>query len=164
MPIKSPRRIYRITQIKTNLDDVVGIDPAPSKTVDGTTRDIYVKMKEGIGNYLGLTPLAYTDPIFTGVFQGDGLNKGATFRRNIGGFRQGSYTLIAKNTFTIGETIPNNAGGVSIVSKNFRTITIGFPKGHSVNEIIKWLATTTKLPEIRAIRSPSGHQTDIFVP
>ncbi len=165
MPIKSPRRTYKITQIKQNLDDTPGaIDTAPTETVGGTQRDIYVKMKQGIGNFLGLSPIAYDDPIFTGTFGGNGTNKGATFRRNIGGFRVASYTLIAANKFTIGETVPNNAGGVSIVNKDFKTITIGFPKGHSVTEVIAWLASTGKLSDIRAVRSPSGRQTDLFVP
>jgi hypothetical protein len=165
MPIKSPRRIYKITQITRNIDDDPdNVDTAPTQTVQGAKQQIFVKMKEGIGAYLGLVPIAYNDPIFTGVFVGNGLNKGATFRRNIGGFRSGSYTLIAKNTFRIGESIPNNTGGITIVNKNFRTITIGFPKGHSVNEVIAWLASTGKLDEIRAVRSPSGRQTDLFTP
>ena len=159
-PIRSPRRLYLISQITVNIDDVNNaIDPVTG----GTTRPIIAKIKEAVGEYLGLTPLAYNNAIFTGTFTGDGTNKDAKFRKNLGGFKDASYTLIAKDQFLIKEFVRAPiTGNLSRVESDFKTITIGFPKGHSVTEVIKWLETSSKLPQIRALVTPAGHRVDLF--
>lgn len=161
-PIRSPRRLYLISNVTANQDDNKdGIDPATG----GTTRPVIAKIKEAIGEYFGLTPMAYNDPLFTAVFGGEGTNSGATFRKRFGGFRDASYTFIAKDQFSISEIVTNpTTGATSRVTNEFKSITVGFPKGHSVTEIIKWLETTNKLSEIRYLRSPSGASTDLFLP
>ena len=64
--------------------------------------------------------------------------------------------------FTVNELLVDvEAGTVTRPLKRVKTMTIGFPVGHSVNEVITFIASTGKLSEIRAIRSPSGAETDV---
>lgn len=163
-PIRSPRKIYRVTGITANVDNAPGIDNLPGGTDVDTTKPIFVKMKKSVGDWLGLTPLASNDPIFTGTFKGEGLNKGTTFRRKIGGFKSGSYTLIASTVFTVNEIVVNpDTGAVTTPTKKVKTISIGFPAGHSVSEVIAFISSTTRAGEITAIRGPSGARTDLSV-
>ncbi len=159
-PIRSPRRLYLISTITVPIDDNPdAIDPVAG----GTTRPIIAKIKEAVGEYLELTPLTYNNPIFTGTFGGNGTNKDAKFRKNLGGYRDASYTLVANNQFSIREFVRNQTtGDVTRVTNDFKTITIGFPKGHSVTEVLKWLESTPKLSQIRAVISPAGHRTDLY--
>ena len=162
-PIRGSRKVYKIDLIKTNVDDDPAIiDNLPAGTEVSTTRSIFVKIKLPIAEWLGLTPLAYDDPLFTGTFVGNGLNNGAKFRKRIGGFREASYTLIADTFFQVNEQVVDlETGTVTRPLKNLKTMTIGFPRGHSVTEVIAFIASTGKLGEVRAIRSPSGIATDV---
>lgn len=162
-PIRGNRKIYKIDLIQANVDDNPAIiDNLPAGTEVKTTRSIFVKIKVPIAEWLGLTPLAYNDPLFTGTFAGNGLNKESKFRKRIGGFKEASYTLIADTFFQVNEQVVDlETGVVTRPLKNLKTMTIGFPKGHSVTEVIAWIASTGKLSEIRAIRSPSGVATDV---
>ncbi len=163
-PIRSPRKIYRVTGMTSNVDDAPGIDNLPGGTDVDTTKPLYVKMKKSVGDWLGLTPIASNDPIFTGTFKGEGLNKGTTYRKKIGGFKSGSYTLIAATIFTVNEIVVNSeTGAITTPTKKVKTISIGFPAGHSVNEFIAWISSTTRASEITAIRGPSGARTDLAV-
>lgn len=163
-PIRSPRKIYRVTGMTSNVNNAPGIDNLPGGTDVDTTKPLYVKMKKSVGDWLGLTPIASNDPIFTGIFAGEGLNKGTTYRKKIGGFKSGSYTLIAATIFTVNEIVVNSeTGAVTTPTKKVRTISIGFPTGHSVNEFIAWISSTTRASEITAIRAPSGARTDLSV-
>lgn len=170
MPVRSPRRFYKVDLIKADQDDDPDvIDKLPGDTLPQTTRSIIVKMKEGIGKYLGLIPAAYNDPIFDGIFAGDGLNQGAKYRKNIGGYRDASYTLISETLFSIEEKFYDKAlltGDTVLETRttNFKTVSIGFPKGHSVNEVITWLATLENFDNILAVRTPSGKRHDLFLP
>jgi hypothetical protein len=163
-PIRSPRKIYRVTGMTSNVDNAPGIDNLPGGTETDTTKPLYVKMKKSVGDWLGLTPLASNDPIFIGTFAGEGLNKGTTYRKKIGGFKSGSYTLIAATIFTVNEIVVNSeTGAITTPTKKVKTISIGFPAGHSVNEFIAWISSTTRASEITAIRGPSGARTDLSV-
>ncbi len=163
MPIRSPRRVYKIEQIRFNLDDnPEAIDQAPDETILGQSRFIYAKIKEGIGKWLGLTPLDYDDEAYRGVFQGHGLNAGSLYRRRIGGFRVASYKLIANSAFNIEEKYYKDGEKTpTIAFKQFRTMSIGFPKGHSVWEVVNFLGSTGKIGDIRAIVPPAGHAVDL---
>lgn len=164
MPVRSPRRFYKINLIKRdNNDDPDVIDKLPGDTTPQTTTAIVVKMKEGIGQYFGLTPAAWNDPIFNGVFQGNGLNKGAEFRKNIGGYKNASYTLISETYFQIKEKYYEGELIVTPTTR-FKTVSIGFPVGHSVNEVVKWLATLQNFDNILALRTPAGKRHDLFTP
>lgn len=165
MPIRSPRRLYEITEMQVNLDDDPdNVDIAPLETVGGLQRNVFVKMKEGIGDYLGMIPVPYNDPRLTGVFAGNGLNLGATYRRRLGGFRVASYTLIAKTTFVISERYFDSVQNtVVIANKEFKTMSIGFPKGHSVSEFIDFIVNRDNVDKIQAIRSPNGALTDLYI-
>lgn len=160
-PIRSPRAKYKIELIKVNLDDNDdAIDTAPTQTVAGTRRDIVVLMKESIGDYLGLTPMPWNDPLNFGIFksppdQAGATNAGAAYLRRVGGFRQGSYKFVAKERYTISEIVAND-NGFTRTNANFRTFSIGFPRGHSMNEIVRWFATTSAFNATRAIISPNG--------
>lgn len=163
-PIRSPRKIYRVTGMTSNVNNAPGIDNLPGGTDVDTTKPLYVKMKKSVGDWLGLTPIASNDPIFTGTFAGEGLNKGTTYRKKIGGFKSGSYTLIAATIFTVNEVVVNSeTGAITTPQKKVKTISIGFPTGHSVNEFIAWISSTTRASEITAIRGPSGARTDLSV-
>lgn len=159
MPIRSPRRLYLLEGIvQRNLDDnPEAIDTAPGQTVEGTVEDVVIKMKQAIGDYFGLEPIASNDPIMTGTFGGHGLNQGAQYYRNIGGFRVASYTLVAKSQFELQEEYydPDTKLYLNVTSK-FRTMSIGFPKGHSVHEIMFWLNSLTNNTEISHVITPAG--------
>ena len=166
MPIRSPRVLVEIETITSNLDDNPdAIDTAPDQTADGLKRNLFVKMKKGIANYLGFDPVAWNDPRMLGVFGGNGLNQGSEYRKNIGGFRVASYTLISKATFQIEEEyFDDNTGVYTIATNPFRTMSIGLPKGHSVHEFITTLAGANNFDNIAAIRTPAGRKIDIYEP
>jgi predicted RNA-binding protein with TRAM domain len=145
-------------------DDPEVIDKLPGSTLPQTTKPVIVRMKEGIGDFLGFTPLAWNDPIFDGVFGGNGLNQGAKYRKVLGGYKDASYQCIAETDFTITETFKDGDGLTTSVQSSFKTFNIGFPKGHSVNEVISWLATSVNFGQIAAIRGPSGYRQDLYTP
>lgn len=169
MPVRSPRRFYKINLITKDNDDLPDvIDKLPGDTTPQTRTAIVVKMKEGIGDYFGLKPVPWNDPIFDGVFKGDGLNKGAKFRKNIGGYKDASYTLISETLFNIQEKYyDKDLLGKDVLETpktDFKTISIGFPVGHSVNEVITWLATLDNFDNILAVRTPAGKRHDLYNP
>ena len=163
MPIRSPRRVYKIEQIRRNLDDNPdGIDTAPDQTILGQSVFIYAKIKEGIGKYLGLTPLDYDAEDYRGVFEGNGTNAGSLFRRRLGGFKVASYKLVANTSFNIEEKYyAPGATSPTVAFKQFRTMSIGFPKGHSVWEVVNFLGTTGRIGDIRAVVPPAGAAVDL---
>lgn len=163
MPISSSRKIYELTEFMVNLNDNPdAIDAAPSETEGGTMRPIFVKIKEAIGNYLGLTPIPVNDARFTGTFGGEGTNKGSKYRRNLGGFREAAYTLVAKTVFRVTERKPNQAGAGFVESiGEFSTMTIGFPKGHTVHEFVNFILSVPNADQISAIITPAGRRIDL---
>lgn len=162
MPIRSPRAVYLIAGMNTNVDnDPAIIDNLPGGTEPKTVRPVYCKMKRSIANYFGLTPLPANDPLFQGTFKGIGLNFGSKFQKNIGGYREASYTLIPLTTFSITELVLNQATGAYETNlKNFRSMSIGFPKGHSVVEFLAWLDTLAGSANVRAIVTPKGRKIE----
>ena len=166
MPIRSPRVLVEIETITRNLDDNPdAIDTAPDQTVNGLKSNLFVKMKKGIATYLGFEPVAWNDPRMLGVFGGNGLNKGAEYRRNLGGFRVASYKLIAKAVFQIEEEyFDENTQVYTVATNPFRTMNIGLPTGHSVHEFITTLAGANNFDEIAAIVTPAGRKIDIYEP
>ena len=155
-PVKSPLGLYKIDLIDVNLDDDDdAVDQAPTETEQGGKRPMVVKMKKAVAQFLGLSLIAYDDPVFEGTFGGSGLNQGAKFRKRVGGRGDASYKLVAKDKFTISEYIKTPSGTVR-QNGAFRSIEIGFPRGHSVHEVIAWLATTPVFSQIGAIVPPSG--------
>jgi hypothetical protein len=160
-PIRSPRSIYQVNLITTNLNDnTTGTD-----TGTGTNRPIFVKLKEAIGDWLGIKPVAWNNPLLSGTFGGNGSNKGFKYRKRLGGFREASYTLIAKTKFSIPEIVLET-DGFKVVNSEYATITIGFPKGHSVTEVIAWIMSSARANEIRAVVTPNGvrHQIGAATP
>jgi hypothetical protein len=165
MPIRSPRRLYLINLIQVNNDDdPTVIDRSPGLAITETKRPIIVKMKQGIGEYLGLTPINWNDPQLSGIFNGVGLNLGQRYSRRVGGFKTVSYTLLPESVFAIKERFYNNANVLQTPTTNFKSITIGFPKGPTVDNVRNWLSTTAKFDEIRGLRGPSGAYTDLYSP
>jgi hypothetical protein len=169
MPIRSPRRLYLINLIQVNNDDDPDvIDRLPGSALVETKRSIVVKMKQGIGEYLGLTPMNWNDPQLRGVFQGIGLNQGQSYARRVGGFKTLSYTLIPEELFEIEERFyDNNLLGNPVLetrTSNFKSMTIGFPKGPTVDSIRTWLSTCENFDNIKGFRSPNGAYTDLYSP
>lgn len=163
MPIRSPRGVYLIKGMNVNKDDDPDvIDNLPGGAEPKTVRPVYCKMKLAIGNYFGLTPLASDDIAFQGTFGGKGLNTGSKFYKNIGGYREAAYMLIPTKTFAITQIVLNKATGEYVnVIKNFRSMSIGFPKGHSVTEFIAWLTPLTGSANVRAIVTPKGRKIEL---
>ena len=157
-PIRSPRRIYELEGMTVNLDDnPSATDEAPTQTVEGTVRNVIVKMKQAIGDYFGLEPIPSNSPIMIGTFQGNGLNKGSQYYRNIGGFKVASYTFVAKSFFEINESYYEKETGLYIEApRSFRTMTVGFPKGHSVNEVMFLLNSWDNNDKVSHLVTPAG--------
>lgn len=152
MPVRGSRRLYLLNEIQVRQGSDDG----------ATTRPILAKIKQPIAEYFGLTPVAYNDPIFNGTFGGNGLNAGARFRKNLGGFKDAAYTLIAENNFQINERVDDGSGNFVAVESLFKTVSIGLPIGHSVSEVIDWISTFTNFDNIRALRTPNGNRVDMF--
>lgn len=156
-PIRSHRLLYKIESITSlepappdNIPDLPGTPPAK------VAKPIYCLMKRSIGDFLGITPLPWDSPELTGTFGGDSGNKGSLYRKRVGGFRVASYTLVAVDRFSINEYVPQPDGSIDIVPGKFRTISIGFPTGHSVNEFVNFMKTTGVIDQIAFIRTPAG--------
>ena len=147
-PIRSPRKLYKLEGITR---------PGPNNT----TVPVLVKMKESIGDFLGLTPVAYNDPMFNGTFAGSGLNQGSAYRKRLGGFKTASYTLIAKTQFTLTEIRRTSDGSYEQAQGQWHTISIGFPRGHSGKEVVNFIMSKNIASQISAIRTPSGAAVDV---
>ena len=172
MPIRSPRAVYAIAAIGQNLDDDPNqVDDDITLREGGTVIEVYAKIKLGIGKYFGLTPLAFNDPIFTGTFKSrmeggaqKALNDGSEYRRQIGGFRVASYTLIAKSLFEIEEEYFDRETKEYVTKQSeFRSMSIGLPKGHSVHEFITWMKQWQNSTNIASIVTPKGRRIDTTV-
>lgn len=162
MPIRSYRLLYKIDQI-TDLEPEPpdAIPDLPGTTPGKIKKPIYVLMKRSIGDFLGLVPLDWDDPSLTGTYQGNGGNKGSLYRKRVGGFRVASYTLVAVGKFSINEYLLQPDGSVNETPKLFKTISIGFPIGHSVNEFVTFLKTTGIIGQVAAIRTPAGRSVPV---
>jgi hypothetical protein len=147
-PIRSPRQLYKINEITR---------PGAA----GAKIPLLVKIKESVGDFLGLVPVAYDDPIFGGTFGGSGLNQGAKYRKRLGGFRNASYQIVARTQFTVQEIIRQPDGSYTQAPKKVRTISIGFPHGHSVTEVVAWIGGKAIAPQVSAIITPSGHRVPV---
>lgn len=165
MPIRSPRALYEIAAIGQNLDDNPdAIDEAPIETEGGTVIEIYALIKKAIGDYFGLVPLPWNDPRLTGIFNEGGTNAGARYRRRIGGYRVASYTFVAKSQFLISEEYYSKDTGEYILETNpFKSMSIGLPKGHSVNEVLTWVLQWENIDNIAGMITPAGRRIDMTV-
>lgn len=145
MPIRGNRKLYKIPAIQ------VGENAA------GTGgRAIVVKIKAPIADYLGLTEMPYNDPDLLGTFGGAGPNAGFKYIKRLGGFRERSFKVVAVTQFPIAEVIRQPDGTYNEVSKNFKSFSIGFPKGVSVREFMNWITARGRNDEIDYIVTPSG--------
>lgn len=162
-PIRSPRGVYLIKGASSNVDDdLTVIDNLPAGNEPTTVKPIYCKMKVAIGNYFGLVALKSDDIAFQGTFKGSGLNAGTKYYKNIGGYRFESYKLIPAQKFTINELIFDTAtGGYTTSPRDFKSMSIGFPKGMSVTELLAWLITLTKSATVRAVVTPKGRKIEL---
>lgn len=132
------------------------IPDLPGATPGKVTKVVYCLMKKSIGDFLGIVPLDWDAPELTGTFAGAGGNKGSKYRKRVGGFRVAAYTLVAIDRFTINEYVPQADGSVVLTPGKFRTISIGFPKGHSVNEFVDFIKSTGIVGQVAQIRTPTG--------
>lgn len=153
MPVRGSRQLYKIPTIKVG------------EEANGTGgREIVVKMKEPIAKYLGLTPMRWDDEALTGTFGGTGLNQNYKYVKRVGGYRAASFTIVAKRQFQITEIIRDNSGNYTNRNKNFRSLSIGFPRGVSVHEFLKWIGANAKANEIDHIVTPSGKSIPLGTP
>lgn len=154
MPIRSPRKVYLLE----------GFTKPTEGNPEGSSA-VYVKMKKSIGDFLGMTPLPYNDPAWTGVFAGETGNGGATYRKRLGGYRAASYKFKAVSLFSITEYYLEKQTDGSYEYKtaaaDFQSFSIGFPKGHSVSEVVTWIGNTDVVDQIEQIITPAGASIDI---
>lgn len=164
MPIKSYRLLYKlegITDLEPEPPD--GIPDLPGTTPVKVIKPIYCLMKKSIGDFLGVVPLEWDAPELTATFGGNGTNKGSLYRKRVGGFRVASYTLVAVGKFTINEYVTQADGSIQPQPKLFKTISIGLPSGHSVNEFVKFLKTRGVIDQVSAIRTPAGRSIPVSI-
>lgn len=150
--VKSSRVLVKIDQIKVKR----------GKGATATQEPVIVKMKDSHRVFLSLPQLDGDDPIFQGTFAGSGPNTGKKYLRNLGGFRERSFTLIAKSSFQMEDTTRNPDGSNTVTLKAFRSISIGFPRGVSVVEFFNWMRglDTDVVSQISYIRTPNGRRVD----
>lgn len=162
MPVRSHRLLYKIESI-TDLEPAPpdAIPDLPGSTPAKIVKPIYCLMKKSIGDFLGLVPLDWDAEELTGTYQGNGGNKGSKYRKRLGGFRVASYTLVAVNQFELIEYVKQDDGSIDEIPKKFRTISIGFPTGHSVNEFVTFLKTTGVIGQVSLIRTPNGRSIGV---
>ncbi len=145
MPVRGSRKLYKIPEIQVG------------ETAGGTGgRPVVVKMKEPIADFLNLTPMAYNDPELIGTFGGSGSNAGYKYIKRVGGFRYNSFKIVANTQFLISEIVKRADGTYGVESNNFRSISIGFPRGVSVREFVYWLGSTGIAGEVSHVVTPSG--------
>lgn len=145
MPIRGNRKLYKIPEIQVG-EDALGAGG----------RAIVVKMKEPIGDFLGLTQMSYNDPAFIGTYAGAGPNAGYKFIKRVGGFRESSFRVVAKTQFTIAEIVRKPDGSYAPENKTFKSFSIGFPGGVTVREFIAWITGRGVNTQIDYIVTPSG--------
>lgn len=127
-----------------------------------TGNPIIVKMKKGIAEYWGLQQIPTDDPRLRGVFAGAGTNAGATFQRRRGGFRFRSFTFLPVTQYSITEYYYDAQGNPISAPGNFNSMSIGFPKGVTVNEVVDWVLANAKVAETEFVVSPSDVRTAIY--
>lgn len=144
---RSNRKLYKIDEITVTRNS--GGTP--------TEEPIVVKMKKSHADFLGLEPLSPDDDLLRGTFGGSGGNAGKEYVRRIGGFRELPFTLVSKTQFTL---TTNTDDPETTEETEWKSITIGFPKGAAVHEVIDWLLTLPVKNEIDALISPKGARHD----
>lgn len=121
-----------------------------------------MKMKASHAELLGLTGLDGDDAILQGTFGGDSLNKDFKYLRNLGGFRAKAFSLVARTSFQMQNTVKNADGTDTVSTVPFRSIDIGFPAGVKVVEVFNWLRGLDPeiTQQIAYIRTPAGRKVD----
>jgi len=161
-PIRSYRLLYKIEGITYTIPEPPDAIPdLPGTTPGRITKPVYCLMKRSVGDWLGLVHVPWDADELTGTFAGSGGNAGSKYRKRLGGFRVAAYTLVAVDRFTVNEYVPQEDGSILVVPGKFRSLSIGFPKGHSVNEFVEFMKTTTRIPEIALIRTPAGRSIGV---
>lgn len=172
-PVKGPRLIYKLeltkyTRVGGDDKPEAGNTPAGAAPVAIKTI-LYVRMKKPVGKWLGLTPLPFDAPEYRGFFDQQSSDTATNdtygYRRKFGGFRFKSFKLHAKTQFTINEMVKGNDELYTEVARRFRTISIGFPFGVTVDSFLGWLKSTSRMGEIQGVTTPHGHyiETDTAV-
>lgn len=149
MPIRGDRILVKIPEITVKRTNAEGQE---------TEVPIVAKMKRGVAEFLGLEELDPLDPEMFGEFGGAGSNAGARFYKNVGGFRDESYTFVAHGKFTITEYFFNEQDEWTNEESEFKSCSVGFPRGHTVNEFIDFVRGREQdvQDKIRRLRFPSG--------
>lgn len=142
---RSNRLVYKIDEITVNR----GTAAAP------VLEPIVAKLKKSHADFLGLIPLASDDPLWTGTFQGSGANAGKEYLRQLGGFKENPFTLVAKTEFSL----TTNTDDPQVTETTmWKTITVGLPKGATMLEFKNWIDTLAIRDQVKAIISPRGRR------
>lgn len=116
-----------------------------------------VGIKESIGNWLGIKPVAPG----TGTFK-KGPAQGKKYALRPGGFRYQSFTILLRRGVTITEVLPGcNNGGTR--ERELCTFDLGMPRGNkdarvAVWRVQSWALNTKQSKNIIGLVSPSGTQ------
>ena len=169
--VKSPRYLY----------ECEGLQRVTYNTLnDGTKQrvlsDALVFLKESHANWLGSTlaiKIASNDPRLIGTRSVvrpdetstavDAAEQTETYRRNIGGYRSRTFTLVHKSAFVLNYSIIDDQGNSVAQTEVKKTIGIGCPSGISLHRFMVWIETlpANKLNQLSAIISPDGKKRQL---
>lgn len=133
-PLKGPRDLVEIPQITTKRDD----------NNDGTKEKVavIVLMKRGIREFFGLDRIPTDDARLYGT-----LPSGEQYRKRLGGFRHGSYTISFAGDVAINEyEFVSNSWQAS--SRNMKSITFGLPHGHNTIQVLDFIEENLSSSEV----------------
>lgn len=151
-PLKGPRDLVRIPQITTMRDD--DGDDVPEKVA------ILCEMKRGIREFFNLDRVPTDDPILYGT-----LPNGKEYRKRLGGFRHGSYTITFAGDVELNEYSFTDSGWTAS-TRNMKSITFGFPHGHNTIQVISFiedqLGSTPTADKLNKLITPEGNSYDLF--
>jgi len=149
-PLKGQRELVKINQITR-------------KDKNGNNVAVIAEMKRGIREFFGLDVLPADDPILYGTYQA-GPNQGKTYRKRLGGFRQGSYTIEFAGDVSVNEYEFQN-GSWTQTSRQMKSVTFGLPYGHSTHEVLSFIEKTivanSGSDNLSKLRTPEGNSYDI---
>jgi len=147
-PLKGPRDLVKIPEITTFRDD----------DGDGTKEKVpvVVEMKRGIREFFGLDRIATDDPLLYGT----NASTGKQYRKNLGGFRHGSYTITFAGDVSFNE-YEFTSSGWTASSRDLKSITFGLPLGHNTIQVLAFieekLEGSAEADKLNKLVTPEGN-------
>jgi len=148
--------------VRVEIPEITRLD---TSTEPAVPRPIIVLMKRGVAEFFELDEMDTNDERFQGTFPNvDGnTNANASYRRRLGGRGTASYTFLSAGTLDITEYFFDENNAQQTATRTVKSFTQGFPRGHSVNEILSFIEGRPQavIDKIRAIIAPSKAKTNV---